>query len=575
MILGIDLGTTNSAAAYLTEDGPRLIPNALGEPLTPSVVGVDPSGEILIGRAAKELQVTHPERCASAFKRKMGTDWTTELAGHRFTPEKLSSLVLKSLKDDAQAFFGHPVLQAVITVPAYFNEHQRKATIEAGKIAGLDVLRILNEPTAAAIAYGFHESREEKTLVVIDLGGGTFDVSVVDMFEGTVEVRASSGDSFLGGEDFTACLTARVLETQGFLFEHAETQHPLLVARMRSLCETAKCRLSHEECVKIRVANMRGELPDGSPEVSVAREQFETWIEAILRRTDLPIQRALSDGQAQPAQVDEVILVGGATRMPAFVRRLQERFQREPRHRLDPDQVVALGAAVQAGLIGRSAAVNDLVVTDVAPFTLGVAISKRFGLEYRHGYMLPVIHRNTTIPVSRTRQVATIEANQTSLKVQVYQGENRMVEHNLLLGELTLDGIPRGPANQEIEIRFTYDLNGILEVEALIVATQRKVARVITRHARGLSPQEIERAVAELQRLKTTPRDQALHRALLKRAHRLYQELPLEEQHCLGQLLDGFEEALELADKEAIQQFVAALQEFLDQRDLSPGDSAE
>jgi molecular chaperone HscC len=236
-IIGIDLGTTNSAAASMTDEGPRLIPNALGESLTPSIVGVDEGGQLLVGRAARELQVLQPERCAALFKRYMGSDWTAEIAGRKFTPEELSSLVLRSLKTDAEAFFGEPVSRAVITVPAYFNDRQRKATLNAGRIAGLQVERIFNEPTAAALAYGFHESRDDQVLLIFDLGGGTFDVSVVELFEGVLEVRASSGESFLGGEDFTRTLAARILEMQGQPFERTELDAPRLVSRLIQQCE--------------------------------------------------------------------------------------------------------------------------------------------------------------------------------------------------------------------------------------------------------------------------------------------------------------------------------------------------
>jgi molecular chaperone HscC len=572
MILGIDLGTTNSSAAYMTPEGPRLIPNALGEPLTPSVVGIDLRGELLVGQAAKDLQVTCPERCASMFKRQMGADWKAELAGHTFTPEKLSSLVLQSLKQDAEAHFGQPVEQAVITVPAYFNEHQRKATIQAGRIAGLQVNRILNEPTAAAIAYGFHESKQDKMILVIDLGGGTFDVSVVEMFEGTVEVRASSGDSFLGGEDFTAALAARVLESQGFVYERAEMESPLMVARMKHVCEWAKRRLSREEEVAVRMPGLQGELIENGPEVRVTREQFNAWTEHILRRIDFPIRRAISDGRLNAAMLDEVILVGGATRMPAVAARLRDTLGKEPQQRLDPDQVVSLGAAVQAGLIAKDEALGDLVVTDVAPFTLGINTSKRFGSEHRNGYMLPIIHRNTTIPVSRMQRVHTLASNQTQIKVEVYQGENRHVKNNILLGEFTLDGIPKGPPGQEVDIRFTYDLNGVLEIEASIVETKRKVTHVITRHARGMSAAQIAKAVEEMQQLKVHPREEAVHRALLKRTERVYQELPLMGQRYLSELLDGLEQALELQEKDTLERYRQALEEFLNQNDMTFGD---
>jgi molecular chaperone HscC len=566
-IVGIDLGTTYSVAAYMTPDGPRLIPNALGENLTPSIVGIDLDGKLLVGRGAKELRVMHPDRCASLFKRYMGSDWTIELAGQGYTPEKLSSLVLQSIKQDAEALLGHEVTDAVITVPAYFNEHQRKATIHAGQIAGLKVQRIINEPTAAAIAYGFHELKEEKILLVFDLGGGTFDVSIVELFEGTVEVRSSSGDTFLGGEDFTASLAARVLESHGYVFERAELEHPLLVARLIQQCEVAKCRLSSQTEAAVRVPDVHGEYSASTTETMIHREQFQTWTKHILERVDLPIRRALGDAGLKAGDIDEVLLVGGATRMPAVVERLLARFGKEPRHRLNPDEVVALGAAVQAGLIGRNEAVSDMVVTDVAPFTLGVEVSRELGAERRAGYFLPVIHRNTTIPVSRVKRVSTVLPNQTQIEVKVFQGENRRIENNLLLGSFTVEGIPRGPSGQDIDVRFTYDLNGVLEVEATIVETQRKVSHLITRHARGLSREQITQAVEEMQSIKRSPREETANRYLLRRAERVYQELPLEDQNALGELLDGFEAALEIGEKDVIGRFFEAVKEFLDRRE--------
>ena len=577
-IIGIDLGTTFSAVAYMTDEGARLIPNALGDVLTPSVVGIESSGSVLVGRAARELQVIQPDRCVGVFKRYMGTDWTIELDGKTFTPEKLSSLVLMSLKRDAESFFGEPVDQAVITVPAYFNEHQRKATIRAGEIAGLKVQRILNEPTAAAIAYGWHSSDAEKVIVVLDLGGGTFDVSVVELFEGTLEVHASSGETFLGGEDFTHTLVARVLEQNGRVFEQVETRYPKLVSRLRQECEQAKRRLSKQEEVTIRIPNAQGELAEDSAAqttsatgaasvTKVTRAQFDQWTKHILNRIELPIRRALGDAKVKREAIDELILVGGATRMPQVVERVTELFGRAPTCRLNPDEVVALGAAVQAGLFAREASVEDLVVTDVAPFTLGVAISRDIGGERQDGYFLPIINRNTAIPTSRVNRVSTTTANQTAVTVRVYQGEGRKIEDNLFLGEFDAGGIPRGPAGQEIDIRFTYDLNGVLEVEATIVATRKKVTHVITRHARGLSPAEVARAVTEMAELKTHPRDEAVNRFLILRAERLYQELPLAERRFLDSLLTGLEEALDLRDPPAIESNREALEGFLNQFD--------
>jgi molecular chaperone HscC len=566
-IIGIDLGTTNSAAAWLADDGPKLIPNAVGTTLTPSVVGLDPDGKLVVGAAAKELQVLHPDRCTCLFKRHMGSDWTAELPGRTFSPEELSSLVLAALKADAEAFFKGTVTRAVITVPAYFNDRQRKATIAAGRIAGLDVERIFNEPTAAALAYGFHEAAENKTLMIFDLGGGTFDVSVVELFEGTLEVRASAGESFLGGEDFTRAMAGKILQARGTTFERAELTAPRLVSRLIQQCEVAKCKLSREESATVRVPDKQGKFGDDAATVTVTREQFEAWTQHILNRIELPIRRVLGDAKLTRDKIDEVILVGGATRMPQVVRRITDLMGKPPQQRLNPDEVVALGAAVQAGLFAQAKSVDDLVVTDVAPFTLGVEVTKEFGPERRAGYFLPVIERNTTIPVSRCQRVGTVEPNQTVIKIRIHQGESRRVEDNLFLGEFEVSGIPRGPAGQEIDIRFTYDLNGVLEVEATVVETKRAVSHVVTRYAKGLTPEQVKSAIREMAKFKTHPREEQANRFLLRRAERVFQELALDAREELGRLLDGFEAALAMQDADVIDRHRAALEQFLSLHD--------
>ncbi|HSQ57404.1 MAG TPA: Hsp70 family protein, partial [Gemmata sp.] len=509
------------------------------------------------------------------FKRHMGMDHPVALGGRTFTPEELSGLVLRSLKADADAFFGETVTRAVITVPAYFNDRQRKATIAAGKIAGFTVERILNEPTAAAIAYGFHDAGEDKKLLIFDLGGGTFDVSIVELFEGTLEVKASAGESALGGEDFTRAVAARVLEMHGIGFERAEARTPNKVSRLIQQCEKAKCILSREETAPVRVPDDDGEFGKRSVEVPITREQLEKWVAPILARIELPVRRVLGDAKLTKDGIDEVILVGGATRMPLVVRRVAELLGKEPRRRLNPDEVVALGAAVQAGLVGQSAAVDDLVVTDVAPFTLGVAVCKQFGSEHRDGYFDPVIDRNTTIPVSRVKRYSTIVPNQTSIAVRVHQGESRRAEENLLLGEFEVKGIPRGPAGQEVDVRFTYDLNGVLEIEATIVATKKTVTHVITRHAKGMNEDDIKRAVRNMEKLKAHPRDEETNRFLLLRAERVFKELPGELRQVLGMLLDGFESALEGRDPETIARHREVLEQFLTIHDPMDEEEAE
>lgn len=561
--VGIDLGTTNSLVAVMQDQGPVLIPNALRQVLTPSVVGRDDSGQMVVGQTARELRVTQPDRCASVFKRQMGSSWTTELGDRDFSAVELSSFVLRSLKADAEAFLKETVHKAVITVPAYFNEEQRRSTIAAGRLAGLEVERILNEPTAAAIAYGLHAANEEKIAVVVDLGGGTFDVSIVEMFEGTLEIRASAGEIFLGGEDFTNACVSHLLRLHGMAYERVEMEEPLRLARLYRECERAKRLLTTEMQAQVRLPTRSGEFDEKPSVVTITREDFEGWTKPILNRILMPIRRALGDAQLKRDDADEIILVGGATRMPCLAGQIEDLFGKAPRCSLNPDEVVALGAAIHGGLLDRHETLTDLVVTDVAPFTMGVEISRDVGTETRDGYFLPIINRNTTIPVSRINRVCTREPNQTHITVAVYQGESRMVKENLLLGKFDVSGIPRGPAGQEVDIRFTYDLNGVLEVEATIVETRKKATHIFTRHAKGLNQKQIQKAVEEMQALKIHPRDETTNRYLLRRAERLYAELPLRERRILDHLLHGFESVLEIRDQAAMEKYREELHEFL------------
>ncbi len=567
MIIGIDLGTTNSVAAYLSENGPTLIPNALGNFLTPSVVAVDDQDRILVGQSAKDYQVLHPSRCASVFKRYMGMTHDVKLGKHLFTPEKLSSVVLQSLKQDAEALLGMPITDAVITVPAYFNDNQRKATIAAGQMAGLNVRRILNEPTAAALAYGMHDQQDERILMIVDLGGGTFDVSIVEIFEGSIEVRATAGECFLGGEDFTMSMVANILKQRGMTLEKEELVAPKRVARLAQQCEVAKRRLSKEDSADVRFPDQKGEYSENSPVYQITKEQFQTWTGPILQRIDLPIRRALGDANLTRDDIQDILLVGGATRMPSVINRIQELFSKEPQCRLDPDLVVGLGASVQAGLFSHNSFVDDLVVSDVCPFTLGIQISKQIGDRDVSGYFMPIINRNTTIPASRVDRVQTVRPNQTTIEVTVYQGESRLVKDNLKISSFSVSGIPPGPAGQEIDIRFTYDLNGVLEVEATIVATGKKISHVVTHYAKNLSPSEIKKAINDMQGLKLHPRDDAINQFVIRRAERLFVELPVRERNVLGSLIDGFEGAMQLQDEQAINSCREALQEFMDMLD--------
>jgi molecular chaperone HscC len=549
-VIGIDLGTTNSLCAVFESDRPKLIPNAHGEVLTPSVVGVTDKGQILVGATAKELQVTRPENCVWAFKRWMGTDRKVDLAGNEFGAQELSAMVLASLKQDAEAHFGEPVRDAVITVPAYFNDNQRKATKIAGELAGLRVVRILNEPTAAALTYGFHDREAERKLIVIDLGGGTFDVTVMDVFEGTLEIISTAGEGMLGGEDFTDRLLAWVLEGRGLNLETAELRQPLLVARLRRECETAKCRLFDHAEATIRVPGVEGLFADDPPRVTLTRDDFQRLMDPVVKRLARPIGKAIRDARHQAKDFQEVILVGGATRMWPVRDYVRKYFERDPVCTHDPDQVVALGAAVQAALIGDDNAVADMVMTDICPFTLGVEVSKEFGQTYADGYFLPVIHRNTTIPVSREQVLQTIRPNQREMTLSIYQGDARKVKDNLLLGQLTVGGIPLGPSGQPVHVRFTYDLHGILEVEALVHGTNNRFSTVLTQHAKNLSQKEIDAAVRLMQRVKFFPRDDVRNQHLVLFAERIVGEVSPFQRSDIETTLDDFEQAMASGERE-------------------------
>ncbi len=549
-IVGIDLGTTNSLCAVFTEAEPRLLKNVHGEYLTPSVVGVMDNGQVLVGAPARELRVTHPEKCCSCFKRWMGTDQEVVLNGRKFTPVELSSLVLRSLKDDAEASLNDTVQHAVITVPAYFNDNQRKATKQAGEMAGLKVSRIINEPTAAALTYGFHDRTAEKNLIVIDLGGGTFDVTLMEIFEGTLEIISTAGESMLGGEDFTDRLVAAVLNKQGLQLEASEMQHPLMVARLREECDRAKKELAGNDVTEIRIPSPDGSIdPETSP-IKVNQESFGTICSKLMERLKGPVNRAIRDGRMTPESIDEVILVGGATRMPILRQFTEQYFGKAPQATYDPDQVVALGAAVQAALITDDEAVEDMVMTDVCPFTLGIEVTKEFGGQLNAGYYQPLIHRNTTIPVSKENEFYTIEAGQTQVDLRVFQGEARKVEDNLELGKLWIEGIPAGPAGQPFRVRFTYDLNGILEVEAIIPQTGKRFQLVLTQHAKSLTEAEIKEAVAKMQSIKFYPRDDVQNQRLVLFCERMVGEVSQYERDRLEEAIDAFEHAMSSGEKE-------------------------
>ncbi|MGF9699839.1 molecular chaperone HscC [Paenibacillus sp. MABNR03] len=557
-IIGIDLGTTNSLVSCWANGESVIIPNALGNRLTPSVVSVDDNGEMLVGEVAKERLITHPERTASVFKRYMGTGRTFHLGTYHFLPEELSAFILKSLKADAEAYLGESVTEAVISVPAYFNDAQRKATQRAGELAGLKVERLLSEPTAAAIAYGLHQQQPETKFLVFDLGGGTFDVSVLELFDQIMEVKSVAGDNFLGGEDFTRLLVDLFAE-----------QHQIQQDTLSSKAQSALWKQA-ESCKRALVDGREGmmslTLEEGVRELRVDRAKFDQAAKPLLARLQKPVERALRDASVKLNELDAVILVGGATRMPLIYSFTGKLFGRLPANHLHPDEAVALGVGIQAAMKERHADLEEVILTDVCPYTLGTSVSMSLGNgRFESGMFAPIIERNTVIPVSKVERYYTMHNNQTSITADIYQGESRLAKNNVKLGELTIS-VPPAPAGQQaVDIRFTYDINGILEVEVTSVETGEKKVAIIQGKESDLSKEEIAERFRALEAIKIHPRDRMENRLLLARGERMYEESLAEYRTIIAEVMLQFEETLKRQDDREIRKEAEKLKEVLDQ----------
>jgi len=552
MIIGIDLGTTNSLVSEMTPDGPRILVNELGDELTPSAVAVADDGAVLVGRAARDRLVSEPDAGIAFFKRDMGTNARYEFGKRKWSPAECSAVVLRELKRIAESTLGQSVEQAVITVPAYFHDAQRQATMEAAQIAGLKVERIVNEPTAAALAFGYENPEKESLVLVFDIGGGTFDVTLLEIFDSVIEIKASGGESRLGGEDYTDALV-ELIQTRNAL-DVPEGER----LRFRQVIELGKRRLSKSPETTLI---WRGqEIPLTRVDLTEAAGGFT----ARLRRV---VQRCLRDAGVTPEELEDILLVGGASRMDVITRFISEELGRIPNRSIDPDRVVGLGAAVQAGLCGKDEAVKDLVLTDVCPHTLGVATARELVRgQVKDGYYTPLIDRNTTVPVSRAEIFNTMHPQQDELEIQVFQGEARMVDDNIPIGKLHIKGLRTKP-NQRfpgmVEIRFSYDMNGILEVEITVMETGRKVSKVFEQRPGQLSKKEIADAIKRLAPLKVNPRDLLPNRARLMRADRLYAELIGPSREHLAQLVSQFEGALASQNKDDIAVTGAMLDSFM------------
>ena len=574
MIVGIDLGTTNSLIAYFTEDGPKIIPNRLGKHLTPSVVSVDEEGNVYVGETAKERMSLYPNSVAETFKRSMGTDREYILSGRHYKPEELSSFVLRALKEDAEHYLGEEVTEAVISVPAYFDDKRRKATKRAGELAGLKVERMISEPTAAAVAYGLYDKTRDTRFLVFDLGGGTFDVSVLELYHNILEVRAVAGDNYLGGEDFTEVMAKLFLQKAKLQLSALTEKEQVRLYRQ---AEKAKREISDNTEVTMSFL-----YREDTMEQTITYKEYEEACEelraCLTEKTDLivgvgsgvrePVKKSLADAGLKLTDIDEVLLIGGATRLSIVRDFLIRLFRKFPDTKLNPDETVALGAAIQAAMKERREEVKEVILTDVCSFTLGTEVVVEYEEgKYEDGRFCPIIERNTVIPASHTERLYTVRDNQSSVRVRVLQGESRFARNNLYLGELEVE-VPKGPKGSEsVDVTYTYDINSLLEVEVTVVSTGLKRKMIIKGQDNQMSEEEIAKRMEELSYLKIQPRDQEENRLVLTRAERMYEETLGDRRKKLDHYITAFEAALKKGNHDEIREARESLNEVLEEEE--------
>ncbi len=554
IILGIDLGTTNSVVSYMQDDGKwKVIPNPEGPNTTPSVVAFKPNGEEIVGFAAKRQLLTNPDTVAS-IKRKMGTSEKVHIGclNKDFTPQEISAKILAYMKKYAEDNLGQKIEKAVITVPAYFNDAQRQATKDAGQIAGLEVVRIINEPTAAALAYGEDNNGKEEKILVYDLGGGTFDVSILDIADGTFEVVATAGDNRLGGDDWDNALASYIHQEITRQYNVDLRNDKMVCQRLKEEAEKAKINLSSALQVTISLPFLAmGPTGPINFEMSLTRAKFEELTRDLLRRTEEPVRRALSDAKLSASQLDQVILIGGSTRMPAVLDIVKRLTGKQPNISVNPDEAVSIGAAIQGGVIRGDK--KDVLLLDVTPLTLGI--------ETMGGVLTPLINRNTTIPTTKSQVFSTAEDNQPSVDIMVYQGERPMARDNKLLGSFRLDGIrPARRGQPRIEVTFNIDVNGIVNVKAKDLDTNKEQQITIS-GSNGLSKEEIDRMVKEAEANKEADEKRKEEIEVKNKAESLISQI--------DDALQSDEGKMDASQKEQTQKLRDELKEALDKNDIA------
>ncbi len=537
MLIGIDLGTTNSLAACFQNGRAEIIPNRLGGMMTPSVVGIDDNGQIMVGDTAREYGYLHPGKTARLFKRAMGTDRKYTLGEHTFTAEELSAFVLRSLKEDAEVYLEQEITEAIISVPAYFNDRQRRATRRAGELAGLAVRRIISEPTASATAYGIGAGGLSECCMVLDLGGGTFDVTILEYYRNIMEVYAVAGDNALGGEDFTNVLSEMFLRQCGLKADELDLK---AVSTIYKAAEAGKCSfVSGNEAVMSAAVN--GVVY----ETAVSLSEYETACLPLLEKLRRPIEKSLRDAKITLNDLDRIILTGGAVRLPLIRSYVQRMTGISPEYSADPDTSVAEGAAMICAMKERQNEIQEVILTDVCPFTLGTEVISGSGSFMEEGRYLPIIERNTVIPVSRTQTVSTAYDDQEWVRVKVLQGESRIAADNLQIGEVNME-VPPGPKGQEtINITYTYDVNSLLEVEVTVLSTGKKKKIIIQDEENRISEEEAQERLERLQYLKQNPREDEENVFALLKAERIYEESDGSDRTRIDAAAAAFEEAMQ------------------------------